>query len=140
MFPIVPILIGLFIVIFTYVNRKSIFPPLNDDGGLARPPAIEVRPTMQIWEYKIERFGNALAANPKDVTVLREYDDAKDATSVFIDHSELDSLGRDGWELVSTYLEMETAFYNFGKSDLHTGIKENVRPQAVVAIFKRPRL
>jgi hypothetical protein len=70
---------------------------------------------------------------------LREYDDAKDATAVFIEESELDSFGREGWELVSTYLEMETAFFNFGKSDLHTGIKENMRPQAVVAIFKRPK-
>ena len=137
--PVMPILIGLFILIFTYVNRTSIFPPQKDESGLDRPPAIEVRPSIQIWEYKIKRFDNALASDPKDTVVLREYDDAKDATAVFIELSDLDSLGSEGWELVSTYLEMETAFFNFGKSDLHTGIKENVRPQAVVALFKRPR-
>jgi hypothetical protein len=137
--PVVPILIGLFILIFTYVNRTSIFPPPKDNSGLDRPPAIEVRPSIQIWEYKIERFDNASASDPKDKVVIREYDDAKDATAVFIDQFELDSLGSAGWELVSTYLEMETAFFNFGKSDLHTGIKENVRPQAVVALFKRPK-
>jgi hypothetical protein len=137
--PVVPILIGLFILLFTYVNRTSIFAPPKDDSGLDRPPAIEVRPSNQIWEYKIERFDNALATDPKDTIVLREYDDAKDPTAVFIEQSDLDSLGSEGWELVSTYLEMETAFFNFGESNLHTGIKENVRPQAVVAIFKRPR-
>jgi len=137
--PVLPLLIGLFILLFTYVNRTSIFPPPKDDSGLARPPAIEVRPSIQIWEYKIKRFDNALASDPNDTVVLREYDDAKDATAVFIEQSELDSLGSEGWELVSTYLEIETAFFNFGKSDLHTGIKENVRPQAVVALFKRPK-
>jgi hypothetical protein len=138
-FPVVPILIGLFIFVFIYVNRTSIFPPPKDNSGLDRPPAIEVRPTIQIWEYKVERFNNALATDRKDTVVLREYDDAKNPTAVFIEQSELDSFGSEGWELVSTYLEMETAFFNFGNSDLHTGIKENVRPQAVVAIFKRPR-
>ena len=137
--PVVPILIGLFILLFTYVNRTSIFPPPKVDSGLDRPPAIEVRPSIQIWEYKIKRFDNALATDPKDTIVLREYDDAKNPTAVFMEQSDLDSLGSEGWELVSTYLEMETAFFNFGKSDLHTGIKENVRPQAVVAIFKRPK-
>ncbi len=42
-----------------------------------------------------------------------------------------------GWELVSTYLEMETAFPNFGSSDYVTGIKSNVRPQRLVMIYKR---
>ena len=52
--------------------------------------------------------------------------------------SSLDSRGQNGWELVDTFLEHETAHPNFGKDDYVTGIQPNVRPQRLVLIFKRP--
>ena len=46
-------------------------------------------------------------------------------------------LGAAGWELATCYLEMETAFPNFGKDEYVTGLQSNVRPQKLVLIFKR---
>ncbi len=45
--------------------------------------------------------------------------------------------GAKGWELVTCYLEMETAFPNFGDDKFVIGIKSNVRPSRLVLIFKR---
>ena len=134
-----PWLLSVFILIFIYTNRSLLVPGKNQGEDLRRRPALDVRQNTQVWEYRIERYGNADANDERDNVIIRSYDDAEKATSVFIPESSLKSLGDGGWELVSTYLEMETAFYNFGKSDLHTGIRENVRPQSVVAIFKRPK-
>ena len=36
------------------------------------------------------------------------------------------------------YLEIETAFPNFGSADYVTGLRDNVRPQRLVLILKRP--
>lgn len=47
--------------------------------------------------------------------------------------------GRQGWDLVSCFLEMETARPNYGNQDYHAGIKPNVRPSRAVLLFKRPR-
>ncbi len=124
---------------FLYVNRSAILPPPKSNDGERRAPAIDVRPAEQDWEYSVRRYGNSKAGDPDDRVVIRSYDDAELATSVEVREEELNRLGSMGWELVSVYLEMETAFYNFGASDLHTGIKPNVRPQSVVAIFKRPK-
>ena len=124
---------------FLYVNRSAILPPPKSDDGERRAPAIDVRQAEQDWEYSVRRYGNSKAGDPDDRVVIRSYDDAELATAVEINEEELNRIGNMGWELVSVYLEMETAFYNFGASDLHTGIKPNVRPQSVVAIFKRPK-
>ena len=50
----------------------------------------------------------------------------------------LNELGQDGWELVSTYSEIETVHTNFGNSDYVTGIRENTRTCVVYFVFKRP--
>ena len=47
-------------------------------------------------------------------------------------------MGNDGWELVSTFTEVATAFPNFGNSEYVTGIRENVRTSVVNFVFKRP--
>jgi hypothetical protein len=60
-------------------------------------------------------------------------------TSVKVDEAQLASLGDEGWELVGTFLEMETAFPNFGKEEYVTGLQPNVRPQRAILIFKRQR-
>lgn len=54
-----------------------------------------------------------------------------------ISEAEIASMGAEGWELVGTFLEMETAFTNFGKPEYVTGLQPNVRPQRAVLIFKR---
>jgi len=56
---------------------------------------------------------------------------------VNVDVNQLTSLGSQGWELVSSYLEMETSYVNFGKNEYVTGIQPNIRPQSVICIFKR---
>lgn len=83
------------------------------------------------WEYKIvgvssegsERVG-AEAGKP---------------STIVIDEAEFAKLGSEGWELVTSYLEMETAYFNFGNSQYVTGIQPNVRPQRLVLIFKRKK-
>ena len=47
-------------------------------------------------------------------------------------------MGKEGWELVSTYTETATAFPNFGNSDYVTGIRDNTRTSVVNFVFKRP--
>jgi len=49
----------------------------------------------------------------------------------------LNKMGKEGWELVSTYTETATAFPNFGNSDYVTGIRDNTRTSVVNFIFKR---
>ncbi|MDQ3816859.1 MAG: DUF4177 domain-containing protein [Thermoproteota archaeon] len=58
-------------------------------------------------------------------------------SSVKVDEAQLASMGAEGWELVGTFLEMETAYPNFGSSEYVTGLQPNVRPQRAVLIFKR---
>lgn len=67
-------------------------------------------------------------------------EDAIKFTSITPSELDLDELGRDGWELTSSYLEMETSFPNFGDKNYVAGIQPNIRPQRVVFIFKRPLL
>lgn len=59
------------------------------------------------------------------------------STSVTPSQDELSKLGAEGWELVGSYLEMETAFPNFGNAGYVTGLQPNVRPQRAVLIFRR---
>lgn len=69
----------------------------------------------------------------------RKGTDAVRFASVTPSKEELNKLGKDGWELVSSYLEMETAWPNFGNDNYVVGLQPNVRPQRVVLVFKRPR-
>ncbi len=48
-------------------------------------------------------------------------------------------LGKDGWELVNSFLEHETVHPNFGNSEYVTGLQPNVRPSRLVLIFKRKK-
>ena len=58
-------------------------------------------------------------------------------TSITLDASQLNTLGAKGWEVVGTYLEMETAWPNFGSAKYVTGIQPNVRTQRVVMVLQR---
>lgn len=58
---------------------------------------------------------------------------------VFPNVEELNKLGDEGWELVSTYEKLETAHPNFGNDKYVTGLQANTRTGAVVFLFKRLR-
>jgi hypothetical protein len=62
---------------------------------------------------------------------------ALEYASVDADVSQLNQLGAEGWEIVGSYLEMETAYPNFGDTDYVTGIQPNVRPQRLVILLER---
>lgn len=59
-------------------------------------------------------------------------------SSISINQTKLDEMGHAGWEMVAAYLEMETAFANFGNDGYVTGLQPNIRPQSLVVLFKRP--
>lgn len=81
------------------------------------------------WEYKVVGYIDSESARIGSKSVK--------PISISPSESDLNSYGEEGWELVSSYLEMETAFPNFGNEDYVTGIRPNIRPQRVVLIFKR---
>ncbi len=102
----------------------------------SKPP--KTSPALVKWDYNKISFP---AADPKYPTLGnpgRNDADGMAATTVVLDEQELDKLGMEGWELVASYLEIQTAFPNFGKEEYVTGLRENVRPQLLVCIFKRP--
>ncbi len=88
------------------------------------------------WEYRIVDFG---AESPKGVDRPRVESGAGDFSYVNPAESALNELGQEGWEMVGCYLEMETAWPNFGDPKYIIGLQPNVRPQRLVLIFKRPR-
>lgn len=97
--------------------------------GLAMPHIGALRPVPK-WEYKKVTFP---AAGDDRIGA-----GALKFSSIQVDEHLLDMLGRDGWEMTSSHLEMETAFPNLGNDGSTTGIQPNVRPQSLTVIFKRP--
>lgn len=51
--------------------------------------------------------------------------------------ADLDRRGAEGWEVVTSYLEMETAYPNFGNDKYVSGLQPNIRPQRLVVVFQR---
>jgi hypothetical protein len=68
----------------------------------------------------------------------RTGEEAGKFSTIQIGQKDMDDLGADGWELVGSFLEMETAFPNFGNEKYVTGLQPNVRPQSAVLLFKKP--
>ena len=60
-------------------------------------------------------------------------------TTIRLESEHMAKLGAQGWELVSSSLEHETAYPNFGRSEYVTGLQPNVRPQAMLLVFKRQK-
>ncbi|MBP1473297.1 hypothetical protein J7I44_03245 [Frateuria sp. MAH-13] len=81
------------------------------------------------WEYQTLEFPGT--------GISRTGSLALSASTIQVDSSKLKVMGEQGWELVDSYLEVETAFPNFGKEEYVTGLRENIRPQKVVLLFKR---
>lgn len=97
--------------------------------GLALAAWATFRPYIN-YEYKVVSF--LAESNDRTGSGALKY------ASVQVDEKQLQVMGADGWELVNAFLEMETAFPNFGSSEYVTGLQPNVRPQRAVLLFKRP--
>ncbi len=79
------------------------------------------------WEYKVVKVAG------KPAETLAEY-----GPLVYGDQTAmLNKMGKDGWELVSTYVEVATAFPNFGDASYVTGIRDNTRTSVINFVFKR---
>ena len=83
------------------------------------------------WEYKVVKTESDLS---------RTGGDAMKAFTVGFDEDTLNAIGDSNWELVTAYVEHNTAFPNFGNDEYVTGMRPNVRPSAVVFVFKRPKV
>jgi len=59
------------------------------------------------------------------------------ATGVNPTEIELNKLGSEGWELVTSYFELETAYPNFEDYKYVTGVQPNIKPQRAIIVFKR---
>jgi hypothetical protein len=82
------------------------------------------------WEYKV-------VAVPAYDNPERTGEDAFKPHHIIPSETSLNDLGKDGWELVTSYSEIETAYPNFGDNKYVTGIQPNIRAQDAVFIFKR---
>lgn len=81
------------------------------------------------WEYKVV----TIAAEDYS----RTSSGSMYSTNAIPKDSVLNVYGVEGWELTTSYLEVETAYPNFGDDKYVTGLQPNVRSQDVVLIFKR---
>jgi hypothetical protein len=93
------------------------------------------------WEYKTIYFDSErFDGKDKGYTKTDEFfKNSVSNTYILPSDAELNKLGKDGWEIASTYLEMETVFPNLlASGDGVAGLQPNTRPQRLVVIFKRP--
>jgi hypothetical protein len=97
--------------------------------GLALPYFSALRPVAK-WEYKKVTFQSQ--GHERIGPGALRY------SSIEMDENLLNLMGKEGWEMVDSHLEMETAFPNFGKDDFVNGLQPNIRPQSLTLLFKRP--
>ncbi len=76
------------------------------------------------WEYKVVKISGEEVSEYQPCT----FPDPSSA---------LNNLGREGWELVSSYTETSSSFPNFGNSKYVTGLRENVHTTTLNFVFKR---
>jgi hypothetical protein len=118
-----------------------------DDAGVSRAQATR---TIVLAVMAVVVLISAYAAlNPKwEYATLKLFPEreaervdkgAFASTTINLEHEQFAKLGAQGWELVSSSLEHETAYPNFGRSEYVTGLQPNVRPQALLLIFKRQK-
>ena len=81
------------------------------------------------WEYKIWKSAGT-ANEPYGNFTGMEFADPTSQLNIF---------GKDGWELVSTYTQIQTVHPNFGKEQYVTGLQPNTRTEAIVYVFKRKK-
>jgi len=93
------------------------------------------------WEYKTVYFdAQKIESLEKSYMKTSEsFEQRVSSTSILPSDSSLNKFGIDGWEIATSYLEMETVFPNLlASGDGVNGLQPNVRPQRLVVIFKRP--
>jgi hypothetical protein len=92
------------------------------------------------WEYKVIYFdAQSFVASHKNYSEATDFfKNTISNTTIIPTEKSLNDLGKDGWEITTSYLETETAFPNLGNDKYVTGIQSNIRPQRLVVIFKRP--
>jgi hypothetical protein len=79
------------------------------------------------WEYKIV----SVKGNEQDTM-------AEFKTNKFdVSDESLNLFGKDGWELVGVYEEIETVHPNYGNEEYVTGIQPNMRTSEINFVFKR---
>ncbi|MFA9399062.1 MAG: hypothetical protein ACERKV_12480 [Clostridiaceae bacterium] len=93
---------------------------------------IYIRVNYTKWEYKSIIFQPS-KENGKTGT------QAGSSNSIEVSEQELNYLGSDGWEIVTSYLEMETAYPDLSSEKAGVSLMTNVRPQKLVIILKRKR-
>ncbi len=87
---------------------------------------------QEAWEYKVLKI--AAGTSPWQVKSMSE---RERAGIIEIRESTLNRLGLEGYELISSVVEFETVWPNFGDREYVTGLQPNVRTSAVVMTFKR---
>lgn len=95
----------------------------------------------QNWEYKTIYFDAVKieSSNKSFATSEQDFLNKVSSTTVVPSDSSLTNLGKEGWEIATSFVEQETVFPNLlAKGQSVDGLKENVRPQRLVVIFKRP--
>jgi len=90
------------------------------------------------WKYTYSSVP-ARSARYTSLAADRTGDDAKSATQIDRDllKSLTEEMTNSGWELAGTAMEIETAYPNFGKEEYVTGLRENIRPQALLLVFRK---
>ena len=96
---------------------------------------------VKSWEYKLVYYdAEKITSEDKNyVKATTDFYSSVSSKSVIPEESGLNKMGKDGWELVSSYLENETVYPNLlARGSGVAGLQTNVRPQRLVLIFKRP--
>jgi hypothetical protein len=116
-------------ILFTFQYKRFIMKSMNLIIMLFSILILSGCQTNERWEYKV------LSVSSEGLD--RTSSDAFKTTYVSPTESELNKLGAEGWELVTSYLELETAYPNFGSESYVTGLQPNIRPQRAILLFKR---
>ena len=80
------------------------------------------------YEYKVVTFAGSDESRTGEA--------AMKPTSIEVDDKELSRLGSQGWGVVNSFFEMETAYPNFGNDKYVTGLQTNIRPQRLVILLR----
>ena len=118
-------LLGCFLGVLLVVTGWACAPTSSDRSN----PNAPLPPQSVRWEYK--------TLVVEGLPLSRTDAGAMDPGSVKVAESDLNALGQEDWELVSTWVEEETAFPNLGDAKYVTGLQPNIRPKRVVLVFKR---
>jgi hypothetical protein len=86
------------------------------------------------WEYRTIRVLTSQQSERTGLQAMKYSSIDSDSLA-----AQMQALGREGWEIVGSTVEMETAWPNFGRDDYVTGLQPNIRPQSMLVILKRKR-